>query len=84
MIALPCGPHDKPYLPSINHNLIGHHHHTIKFTASWSAEEVTFLNTNVSLKDSLIGAAFMSNPWTSTNTSTWIVAIPTLQNFYSL
>ena len=31
------------------------HHPTIKFTASWSAEEVTFLDTRVYLRDGQIG-----------------------------
>ena len=34
---------------------ISRHYHTIKFTALWSDEEVTFLDTRVYLRESQIG-----------------------------
>ena len=41
---------------------INRHHPTIKFTASWSAKEVTFLNTRVYLTDGRIGTDLCVKP----------------------
>ena len=46
--------HGEPTLPTFIDNL-NCHHPSIKFTASWSAKEVTFLDTRVYLKDGRFG-----------------------------
>ena len=41
---------------------LNRHHHTIKFTATWSAEQVTFLDTTIYLKDGQIGTDLYTKP----------------------
>ena len=53
--------HDKPTLCTFIEN-INCHHLSIKFTASWSAEEVTFLDTRVYRKDGQIGTDLYVKP----------------------
>ena len=53
--------HDEPALRAFIQNL-NRHHPTIKFTAFWSAKEVTFLNMRVCLRDGLIGTDLHVKP----------------------
>ena len=53
--------HGEPSLRVFIENL-NRHHPTIKFTASWSANEVTFLDTRVFLRDGLIGTDLHVKP----------------------
>ena len=53
--------HGEPSLRVFIENL-NRHHSTIKFTASWSAEEVTFLDTRVYLEDGQIGTDLHVKP----------------------
>ena len=53
--------HGEPSLRVFIEN-INRHHPTIKFTASWSAEEVTFLDTRVYLRDGQIGTDLHVKP----------------------
>ena len=55
------GTHSEHLHRSFNQNL-SHHHPTIKFTALWSAEEVTLLDTSVYLRDGLIGTHLHIQP----------------------
>ena len=53
--------HGEPSLRVFIENL-NRHHPTIKFTASWSAEEVTFLDTRVYMRDGLVGTDLHVKP----------------------
>ena len=50
------------------------HHPTIKFTATWSAKEVIFLDTTVYLREGRIKLTCMLNLWTPTSSFAWIAA----------
>ena len=61
MASSPYGPMaNQLYVPSQKTSTV--HHPSIKFTASWSAEEVNSLDTRVYLKDSQIGTDLHVKP----------------------
>ena len=53
--------HEKQVLSRFIESL-NRHHPTIKFTATWSAEQVTLLDTTVYLKDGQIGTDLYTKP----------------------
>ena len=54
---------------------LNHDHPTIKYSASWSAKEVIYLDTRVYRKMAMSRLICRLNPQTGTSTSAWMVVI---------